>query len=562
MPHPFSFWGKTTGPLQLYSFLAILCSMKRPFRGLRHRGPQKRYDAVVTGAGIGGLFCANFLQRRGLSVLLVEQHYMVGGYCSTFRRKGYTFDAATHFYPLLGNSQTLTGKLLQELDIDIGWVKMDPVDTFHFPDGSRFDVPADLETYRAKLNAEFPHQRQAMDTFFQQVREAYMRGLLCYFRGYGEERLGPYRHLNLQEVLDRTFDDPKLKLLLTADCPHWGSPPSRTSFVFDSMLRLSYFLGNYYPVGGSQAFADELAQRFEENGGDLLMSSRVDQITVEKTRHGGPQASGVRVTTDRGALRGVREIAAQTVISNADYDATLDRLVGRRWVQPQALEAVRQMKPSFPCFLTHIGLRGVDTKALEASQGYYWNHWDFDRVGSDALCCKIFSPTLYEPRMAPDGGQIVILQKVQEIEYDAIEDWSVHKQEVEAYVLAQLDRVMPGILDQIVVKTSASAATSTRFTMNQRGSMLGWEMSPEQLGRGRPDIRGPIDGLWFVGHWTRPGGGITPVIVSAMQVADAVLTANRPMGGSFENVPADVLDDVRPLEATGRLDPEVGGRPL
>ena len=36
-------------------------------------------------------------------MLLVEQHYMVGGYCSTFRRKGYTFDAATHFYPLLGN---------------------------------------------------------------------------------------------------------------------------------------------------------------------------------------------------------------------------------------------------------------------------------------------------------------------------------------------------------------------------------------------------------------------------------------------------------------------------
>ena len=36
-------------------------------------------------------------------MLLVEQHYMVGGYCSTFRRGGYTFDAATHFYPLLGN---------------------------------------------------------------------------------------------------------------------------------------------------------------------------------------------------------------------------------------------------------------------------------------------------------------------------------------------------------------------------------------------------------------------------------------------------------------------------
>src|SRR5205807_9101782 len=75
--------------------------------------------------------------------------------------------------------------------------------------------------------------------------------------------------------------DPRLKLLLTADCPHWGSPPGRTSFVFDSMLRLSYFLGNYYPQGGSQAFADALARRFEERGGHILMRSTVRRIQIE-----------------------------------------------------------------------------------------------------------------------------------------------------------------------------------------------------------------------------------------------------------------------------------------
>ncbi|HEX6201358.1 MAG TPA: FAD-dependent oxidoreductase, partial [Thermoanaerobaculia bacterium] len=69
--------------------------MKRPFRGLRFEPPRPRYDAVVVGAGIGGLVAANLLARAGLSVLLVEQHYMAGGFCSSFRRGGYTFDAAT-----------------------------------------------------------------------------------------------------------------------------------------------------------------------------------------------------------------------------------------------------------------------------------------------------------------------------------------------------------------------------------------------------------------------------------------------------------------------------------
>ncbi|MCB1032343.1 MAG: NAD(P)-binding protein, partial [Acidobacteria bacterium] len=119
--------------------------MKRPFRGLRDRPPAEHYDAIILGAGIGGLVCANLLAEAGFHVLLLEQHYMVGGYCSTFRRAGYTFDAATHFYPLLGNPETLTGRVLQRIGVTTPWVKMDPVDTFYLPDGTRFRVPAELE---------------------------------------------------------------------------------------------------------------------------------------------------------------------------------------------------------------------------------------------------------------------------------------------------------------------------------------------------------------------------------------------------------------------------------
>ena len=182
------------------------------------------------------------------------------------------------------------------------------------------------------------------------------------------------------------------------------------------------------------------------------------------------------------------------------------------------------MKPTFPCFLTHVGLRGVPDALLHAAQGYYWDSWEMDRVGIDALRCKIFSPTLYEPAMAPPGGQIVILQKVQEIDYAGIGDWARHKAEVEAFLLASLERAVPGIGERIVVKTSASALTSHRFTRNHQGAMLGWEMSPGQLGAGRPGIESGIGNLYLTGHWTRPGGGITPVLVSARQAAQAVLS--------------------------------------
>ncbi|HXU45334.1 MAG TPA: NAD(P)/FAD-dependent oxidoreductase [Thermoanaerobaculia bacterium] len=497
--------------------------MKRPYRGLR-TAPEARYDAVIAGAGIGGLIAGNLLARAGLKVLLVEQHYMAGGYCSTFRRGGYTFDAATHFYPLLGNPETITGRLLCDLGVETRWVKMDPVDTFHFPDGSRFAVPADFDAYLAKVKAEFPDEAAALDGFFASVREAYLHGLLHYFRGrpgVPGDRLARYRDLSVREVLEERFKNPKLRLLLAADCPHWGSPPGRTSFVFDSMLRLSYFLGNYYPLGGSQAFPDDLARCFEERGGQIMTSTAVRRVRI---------AGGRVVGVDLEMLRGPGRtafphpaVATGTVVSNADLVQTFETLVGPEHLEPGRLDELRRLRPTFPCWLTHLGLAGVPREALEEAQGYYWDSWQMDRVGLDALRFKLFSPTLYEPAMAPPGGQVLIVQKVLEMDYEGVCDWDAHKRGIEDFIFGHLERLLPGIGERIVVESSASALTSWRFTLNRHGAMLGWEMSPGQLGSGRPGLETPVGGLWCVGHWTRPGGGITPVIVSAQQVAEGIL---------------------------------------
>jgi phytoene dehydrogenase-like protein len=51
-----------------------------------------KYDVVFIGAGIGGLICGAFLAKEGLSVLVAEQHSKPGGYCTSFQRKGFTFD--------------------------------------------------------------------------------------------------------------------------------------------------------------------------------------------------------------------------------------------------------------------------------------------------------------------------------------------------------------------------------------------------------------------------------------------------------------------------------------
>jgi len=488
--------------------------MARRFKSLRCE-PLPSYDAVIIGAGVGGLICANLLARAGLHVLLVEQHYMVGGYCSAFKRKGFVFDAATHFYPLLGNSATLTGRLLARLGVNTSWIKMDPVDQFHFPDHTKFSVSADFDTYVAQLKRAFPSELNAIDRFLALAHRVYLLGLLRFFRGRPSEQLRPYLHLTVQDVLDTHFHDPKLKLLLTADTGHWGSTPRSTSFVFDSMLRLAYFLGNYYPRGGAQAFADDLAACFENAGGHILMSSIVTRIDVRNQ-----SACGVEIETGIGSKRHRLNVRAETVVSNADILQTVDKMIASHVLDPVYVSTLKHLRPSLPCFVMHVGLRGISTKVLEEVQGYHWSSWNPNDVATDAF--KIFVPTLFDREIAPPSGHILIVQKITDINYSAIENWAEHKASVDEYITTSLTRMIPRFSEHVVVKLSASALTSHRYTLNHRGAMLGWELAPDQLGDDRPDITGPLKNLYFVGHWTQPGGGITPVMVSALRVAQLI----------------------------------------
>jgi phytoene desaturase len=494
----------------------------------------RRFDIIVVGGGIGGLVCANLLARGGLRVLLLEKHHALGGYCSSFRSRGFLFDAATHFYPLLGNPATLSGRLLVDLDIPTEWIKMDPVDRFHFPDSETFSVPATFADYVQKLKGRFPREAAAIDGYFAELRRAYMFGLLHYFKGVSSEYIQRFEHCTVAAKLDEHFDNVKLKAILMADTAHWGSLPSRTSYIFDAMLRLSYFLGNYFPKGGSQKFADDLGRGIEAHGGRVLRCAAVESIRVN-----GRIVCGVRMSTVSRRQPECFDFDAPVVVSNADALHTYRDLLPPEHRDPRILDRIQAMRPSLSCFLVHLGLRGMDPARLAAAEGYYWRGYDPDDAVRNVF--KIFIPTHFDPTLAPPDCQILIVQKLTSLDFSNVTDWQAHKAAVEVHVMHRLREILPGIDRHIVVRLVASPFTSYRFTGNHQGAMLGWEMSPDQLGARRLPFSTPVRNLYLTGHWTEPGGGITPVIASAQRVATAIMSgrdAQHDFGAPYAGVQA------------------------
>ena len=66
-----------------------------------------------------------------------------------------------------------------------------------------------------------------------------------------------------------------------------------------------------------------------------------------------------------------------------------------------------------------------------------------------------------------------------------------------------------------------------RYTLNSGGANYGWAMTQDQCGPLRMAQNSPVQGLYFAGHWTRPGAGLSTVIQSGSVAARKVLNDNN-----------------------------------
>jgi phytoene dehydrogenase-like protein len=58
----------------------------------------KPVDVIIIGAGFSGLSAAYYLQRKGLTVKVLEVSSQAGGRARSDKMDGFTLDRGVHFY--------------------------------------------------------------------------------------------------------------------------------------------------------------------------------------------------------------------------------------------------------------------------------------------------------------------------------------------------------------------------------------------------------------------------------------------------------------------------------
>lgn len=486
---------------------------------------EERYDALVIGAGMGGLTAAATLVQAGLKVAVFEARHHPGGYCTSFKRPGpFTFNAAVSSLSALNKAGWL-GSILDRLGIyqPQNYIKLETLKDLVFP-RHRLRVRGGAKDLEEQLIGLFPGEQEGIKEIFQIFAQIYRElqdltaaQLAGNLRGVTFPSYSRYKNWTLGKLLDSQLREPQLKSIFAGQCFYMGSPPSRASLVAVASMFMAYLEdGTYHVVGGVQALPDLLARYIQEGGGKIFLRTPVKAILCE-------------AQTAKGVLIGEGEsIFAPLVISNIDPFQTL-ALLPPGPVLEDYRRRLSQLSLSPSYFKIYLGV-DLPLQDLDLAPHLdYFPSYDIEALFAEPLkgnyspqllSYDISIPSLADKTLAPPGRHSLSVTLL--AAYNT-RQWKEYKEELKEKVLASLERHLPEISRHILWKEAATPWTMERFTGNYRGAAYGWEQTPEQMGGRRVSPLTPIRGLYLAGHWTNPGGGVASVAVSGMLTAKEAL---------------------------------------
>jgi prolycopene isomerase len=321
--------------------------------------------------------------------------------------------------------------------------------------------------------------------------------------------------------LDRDVRDQRARGVLSQYWGYAGMPPSEISFLFFATTLGAYIKqGAAFPKGRSQALSNAFLGRFEELGGEARMNCGVQRIGTQNGRVSS-------VITDDG-----EELYADWIVSNADPITTCRDMIGMDAVPPSFFTRLQSSEVAASTVNVYLGVACPHTDlGLDEHEIFINANYDLDRhyqVTHTLKPPQAIAVTCYNvihPHISPPGTCIVVLTALSF--GDAWRDvppaeYVDTKNRLADVMIDMAEQIAPGLRRFTEVVEVSTPITNMRYANTLGGSIYGFNQPPRDNLVWRMGQRGPLEGLYFAGAWTQPGGGFQPAIMSGGMVGGAI----------------------------------------
>jgi phytoene desaturase len=490
---------------------------------------------AIIGSGFGGLAAGIRLQAAGIRTVMYEARDRPGGRAYVYQDQGFTFDAGPTVVTAphcLEELFTLAGETMAD------HVTLDPVRPFYrllWPDGTRFDYGGDAESMRAQVAALAPDDQAGFDRFMdysRRVFEAGYTGLVdaAFLHFVDMVRVAPQlarlrADRSVYAAVARFVKDERLRQALSFHALLIGGNPFETSAIYTLIPYLEKKWGVFFPRGGTGALVRGLADLYRRLGGELRLSSPVQQVRLISNA-----TRAVHLVVSGDGQQAFREEAFSAVVSNADLHHTYARLYRGHPAAEARRARLERMHWSMSLFVIYFGTRRKYPGMAHHTVLFGPRYRDMLReifhgpTLPPDFSLYLHQPTVTDPSLAPPGCEsFYVLAPVPHLAAAPI-DWERESAGYADRILAALETVLPGLREEIVVKR-VFTPVDFRDQLNAfAGSAFSIAPRLAQSAYFRPHNRDPeIPGLYIVGAGTHPGAGVPGVINSAKATARLVL---------------------------------------
>ena len=271
------------------------------------------YDALVIGAGNGGLAAALRLAKSNKKVLLVERHLLGGGFATSFIRGRFEFEASLHELCDFGH-EDLHGNLYELFkDFDV----LKDIEFVDVPEAFRvislstkedYTLPFGIENFINKMEEYVPGSKKSVTTFFKlgaEIKEALK--YLNLSRGKPDTKVMMEKYPNFMRTATYSTDQvlkaikmPKrAQEILGTYWSYLGAPTAHLGFThYCIMVYLYISLKAQIPTTRSHGMSQALENAIRKNGGEIFYGDEVVKILTENGEVSGAiLASGTTIKT-------------------------------------------------------------------------------------------------------------------------------------------------------------------------------------------------------------------------------------------------------------------------
>ncbi len=488
----------------------------------------KSLNALVIGAGIGGIATAARLARHGYSVTVLEKNANPGGRCNQLVRDGHRFDIGPTLFLMPDVFAETYAALGERMEDHLDLRRIDPTYRIRFDDNTELALTSDLNKMQAQLEAIEPG---SFGGLLRYLAEGHLHYRLSLERFVGRNFNNLLEYFDLRNLpllfklkalvkhydnIGSYFKDPRLKAAFTFQNMYLGLSPYDAPATYSLLQYTELADGVWFPMGGLYRVIETLAEIAAGLGVRFIYNAPVRRIELE-----GNRATGV-------LLEDGRRFKADVVVANADLPYVYRHLL------PDQAEADALERKKYTCSAVMF-YWGVDKVYPQLGHHNVWLAGDyrasFDRIFNDLTLPDepsfyVHAPARTDPAAAPAGQDtLMVLVPVGHLDETAGQDWPALQDRARSTVLQRLaDMGLTDLPAHIKFEVSYTPQDWLTTYNLARGAAFGLSHNFTQVGYLRPQNRhNRYRNLYFAGASTHPGTGLPIVLLSARLTTERIL---------------------------------------